>query len=490
MPWTRTKAYYHKMIDMCFDINHKQYHMYGAVGISTDLKWKLNCDSFYEDMGKCPENLRLCRKDRTKNFNKENCYWGIPESKAQHKKTYDIWCRMKQKCNNPNNTSAIKYKEINVCVEWENNYKQFENDMGIYPGKGQYLCRKDHSKDFNKENCYWSELNNVVNNRTDNVLLTLDGETKTAVEWSIITGIEESLIRQRKHKLGWSDAKNLTTPTRKLKGDDGEYLPKRKTQQKNKTLKLFDPEKIYYVYHILHPLTEEVKYVGKGKGTRCYEHLRDKGSNAHNARLNGWTRNFVEINFPPIIVKIVENISEQEAYDMEEREILKHGRLGYDSDGTLFNVLENGSPPVLRGKDSPWYGRKHTQESKDKISKANTGNPNKNKGKTGIYSEESLRKMSEAKKGKIVSQETTDKRIATRKANAIPQSEHQKKVVSELMAKKYIVTDPNGVEYNVTNLLQFCLATPELGKNANANLTNVASGKLNHYKKWKARRVE
>jgi hypothetical protein len=58
------------------------------------------------------------------------------------------------------------------------------------------------------------------------------------------------------------------------------------------------------------------------------------------------------------------------------------------------------------------------------------------------------------------------------------------------MAKKYILTVPNGVEHHITNLLQFCLLTPELGKNASANLTNVANGKLNHYKKWRARRVE
>jgi hypothetical protein len=74
MPWTRTKSYYHKMNDICFDTNHKQYHMYDAVGISVELRWKSNFDSFYEDMGKCPENLRLCRKDRTKNFNKDNCH--------------------------------------------------------------------------------------------------------------------------------------------------------------------------------------------------------------------------------------------------------------------------------------------------------------------------------------------------------------------------------------------------------------------------------
>jgi NUMOD3 motif len=325
--------------------------------------------------------------------------------------------------------------------------------------------------------------------KSNSLLLTLAEETNTVTEWSKIVNIPIGILTQRKNKLGWDDTKTLTTPVRKLKGDDGEYLPKKKYIKTPHIAKTFDTENIYYVYQIICPNTDIVKYVGKGKGTRCYEHLRDKGIAAHNARLNGWIRNLIEANNPPIIIKVIENVDEQQAYNIEEAQIKLHGRLGYDDGGVLFNVLENGSAPNNKGKDHPWFGRNHTQESKDKISKANTGKISNNKGKTGIHTPETLKKMSDAKIGKKQSIETINKRVFSRKSNPKPQTEKQKKIVSELMQKQWIVTDPNGVEYEVTNLLQFCLNTPELGKNATGNLTAVAKGRLTHHKKWKARHV-
>jgi hypothetical protein len=47
------------------------------------------------------------------------------------------------------------------------------------------------------------------------------------------------------------------------------------------------------------------------------------------------------------------------------------------------------------GEKNGNYGRKHTQEENDKVSKANKGMIPWNKGKIGVYSEESLNKMRE-----------------------------------------------------------------------------------------------
>lgn len=52
------------------------------------------------------------------------------------------------------------------------------------------------------------------------------------------------------------------------------------------------------------------------------------------------------------------------------------------------------------GADNPFFGKKHTEETKQRISDANKGHEGRNKGRTGCFSEETLRKMSIASKGR------------------------------------------------------------------------------------------
>ncbi len=52
------------------------------------------------------------------------------------------------------------------------------------------------------------------------------------------------------------------------------------------------------------------------------------------------------------------------------------------------------------GENHHSYGKNHSEETKKKISEANSGNIAWNKGRTDVYSEETKKKMSEAKKGK------------------------------------------------------------------------------------------
>jgi hypothetical protein len=74
--------------------------------------------------------------------------------------------------------------------------------------------------------------------------------------------------------------------------------------------------------------------------------------------------------------------------------------------------------------------------------------------KTFKYSEESKKKMSDAKKGKILTQEHKDKISAglIGKKN----TEYQKQRLAEIRQKKYILTNPLGISFEVTNLTKFC----------------------------------
>lgn len=238
---------------------------------------------------------------------------------------------------------------------------------------------------------------------------------------------------------------------------------------------------IYYVYHLLNPITNRLFYVGKGSGNRCKQHLTDKKEYAHNKRLNGYIRNLIEDNTPPIIIKVAENLDEETAYKLEEDQIKKYGRVGFEEHGILLNILESGRPPAYKGKDHPWYGRIHSKETKDKIKMAikeqyKNGRKSSFKGKK--HTEESKEKNRQAHLGKKQSKETIEKRVNSRKQSNKKQTEHQKQKVREANQKPWMIITPDGVEEIITNLRKY-----SLDRNLDpSNMMHVARGRQKQHK--------
>jgi hypothetical protein len=77
--------------------------------------------------------------------------------KGHHKSpTYNSWCCMRGRCNNPHHSSYKYYggRGITYDPKWEN-YFEFLKDMGERP-PGKTLGRLDSNKGYYKENCQWS----------------------------------------------------------------------------------------------------------------------------------------------------------------------------------------------------------------------------------------------------------------------------------------------------------------------------------------------
>lgn len=66
--WLRIKT-------ICLNENDPSYSQYGAIGIEIDPKWKNSFQTFYKDMGPCPENSIITRIDPAKGFFSYNCCW-------------------------------------------------------------------------------------------------------------------------------------------------------------------------------------------------------------------------------------------------------------------------------------------------------------------------------------------------------------------------------------------------------------------------------
>lgn len=140
----------------------------------------------------------------------KSCGCGKIESRRTHGETgktkeYSAWNKMLGRCLNRNNKNYIEYGErgITVCDRWRNSYSNFLLDVGRAPSPEHSLDRKDNNGNYEPGNCRWATRKEQGNNKRNNRLISLAGETKTLAEWVSLTGIARGAIEMR-IKRGWS----------------------------------------------------------------------------------------------------------------------------------------------------------------------------------------------------------------------------------------------------------------------------------------------
>ena len=126
--------------------------------------------------------------------------------------TYHSWATMQQRCVNKNNTGYKNYgaRGIKVCERWIGSFERFYADMGKRPSTKHTIDRIDNDGDYTPDNCRWATKNEQVRNIRSNVLITHEGTTLCATDWSSRTGIHINTIRYRFHA-GWPSDEILTT---------------------------------------------------------------------------------------------------------------------------------------------------------------------------------------------------------------------------------------------------------------------------------------
>lgn len=143
-------------------------------------------------------------------------------ARVSHGKSYSpeyaIWRSMIQRCTNPRNKRFRDYgaRGIAVCIRWRC-FENFYEDMGPRPSPSHQLDRFPRQDgDYQPCNVRWATPKQQQRNRRGNMVLTYQGLTLTAAEWSERTGLSPDTIYQRKRVLRWSDAKTLTEPKKRL----------------------------------------------------------------------------------------------------------------------------------------------------------------------------------------------------------------------------------------------------------------------------------
>ena len=167
----------------------------------------------------------------------------------------------------------------------------------------------------------------------------------------------------------------------------------------------------YYVYQYVDPRNNLPFYIGKGKGARIYYHLTETKDRIENKKKYAYIKGLKNKGLEPIISKIAENLTSEEAYDLEAKLIRYYGRKGIDENGILTNICEDNRPPVTKGPNHHRFGKfvpnDYSIETRKKISAAKKGKPNGQKGKK--KSIVTRMRMSEAAKGKKQSDITKEK---------------------------------------------------------------------------------
>lgn len=128
-----------------------------------------------------------------------------------------VWCNIKKRCYLKNSQYYYCYggRGIKMCSQWRYSYKAFET-WCLKNGwkKGLTLDRINNDKGYAPSNCRFVTNKQNVRNRSVNVNVTFNGETKTIGEWAEITGISPQTMYSR-HKFGWpSEAILSKTPIR------------------------------------------------------------------------------------------------------------------------------------------------------------------------------------------------------------------------------------------------------------------------------------
>jgi hypothetical protein len=216
----------------------------------------------------------------------------------------------------------------------------------------------------------------------------------------------------------------------------------------------------YYVYFLLDPTNFYLPfYIGKGKETRWQDHLTETIETTLNKRKFYKIEKIRRSGNEPKVLFYAVDLAEDEAYTIEDEQILRFGRKDYDPGGILTNICLGARPPgfnncqdqeafrkavsfACSGEKNGFYGKTHSAISRELIGSAH-------KGKT--ISEDQRKLISDAMKmrehtwGSKISESLTGKqktdehkrKIGERHKGKVITQEQRKKISEKMSGRKF-----------------------------------------------------
>lgn len=158
------------------------------------------------------------RRGKTKScgcLRRERCIERSTKHGLRKTRLYSIWTNMLNRCYLTSCKSYEYYggRGITVCDEWKASFERFAADMGHPPSDQHTLDRRDNALGYNRSNCRWVTRDIQVNNKSNNIRVECNGETRTLAEWAVHLGMKYHTLRTRFRK-NWSVERAFTTPVK------------------------------------------------------------------------------------------------------------------------------------------------------------------------------------------------------------------------------------------------------------------------------------
>lgn len=136
---------------------------------------------------------------------------------GEHPSLFARWAHMKERVTNPNCQMYYRYggRGITLCAEWRD-YLVFR-EWALANGYEKCLTidRIDNDRGYSPENCRWVDRATQNRNKSDNVMITVDGITACLTDHTTRLGLSYSTIKNRLASGKWTPEAALKTPIRK-----------------------------------------------------------------------------------------------------------------------------------------------------------------------------------------------------------------------------------------------------------------------------------
>lgn len=131
---------------------------------------------------------------------------------------YRIWEDIKQRCYNKKQANYKWYgaKGISMCVEWKDSFENF-CAWALLNGYNEQLTidRIDANGNYEPSNCRWVTSREQARNKSSNIYVTINGETKVLKDWCETYCISYATVQTR-IRGGWGIVKAIQTPVKHI----------------------------------------------------------------------------------------------------------------------------------------------------------------------------------------------------------------------------------------------------------------------------------